>query len=296
MKVSVVMPVWNGAGTIERAVQSALSQEPTGEVVIVNDGSEDETGQVCAGLAESDPRVRYLRQEHGGTSTARNRGLRAARHDFVGFLDSDDVWLSGKLDAQLAVFRSDGDTVGVQTSIHLRDEGAEGGPLRMDCKPGVLGLADALGFVGMPAFSTVIARREVALRVGFNPAYRVLEDWDFLVRLAAAGTVRGVPEPLVVYFRSRVGTRRPDLAAYEAAVAAVYREAERTGGFGLGLTARDLREARARGCYMLAGTSKQAGKPLSVLRWLAESLRLHPPTCAHLLLAATSKHRKSASS
>src|SRR5262245_47409787 len=93
--VSVLVPTYNRSKLVRRAVESALAQSYRRlEVLVVDDGSSDDTRQVIEGM---DPRVRYIRQANAGVSAARNRGIAEARGEFVAFLDSDDEWLPWKL-------------------------------------------------------------------------------------------------------------------------------------------------------------------------------------------------------
>jgi len=105
--VSVVVPTYNRAYCLPRTVDSALGQtHPSVEVIIIDDGSRDETPDVVAARYGNDARVRMIRQANGGVSAARNTGLRAARGDYVALLDSDDVWEPWKLELQLACMRT----------------------------------------------------------------------------------------------------------------------------------------------------------------------------------------------
>ena len=91
-KISVIIPAYNAEHTIDRAVGSLLVQDIDEiEIIIVDDGSTDETFAVCEELAESDMRVRIVRKKNGGVSSARNAGLEVAHGEYVMFLDADDV-------------------------------------------------------------------------------------------------------------------------------------------------------------------------------------------------------------
>lgn len=103
LNVSVVIPTYNRAEHVVGAVESVLGQtRPPGEVIVVDDGSTDETPDLFAGA--SDP-VHYVRQENAGVSAARNRGVDEASGDWIAFLDSDDRWNPEKLERQTAALR-----------------------------------------------------------------------------------------------------------------------------------------------------------------------------------------------
>ena len=96
IKISVIIPVYNAADLLPRAVGSILMQEFSGlELILVNDGSTDETPRVCDELADGDMRVRVIHKENGGVSSARNAGLDAARGEYVMFVDADDAVRDG---------------------------------------------------------------------------------------------------------------------------------------------------------------------------------------------------------
>jgi len=95
IKISAVIPTYNREKTIGRALESALAQEyPTSEIIVVDDGSKDNTRKIVESYGE---KVRYVYQENAGVSGARNRGVNEAKFDWIAFLDSDDYWLPGHL-------------------------------------------------------------------------------------------------------------------------------------------------------------------------------------------------------
>jgi teichuronic acid biosynthesis glycosyltransferase TuaG len=107
---SVITPVWNGARWLERAIGSVLDQTDRGfELIVVDDGSEDDSAAIAERIAAEDDRVRVIRLPNasGGPAHPRNVGLRAARGEFVAFLDQDDWWLPTKLEQQRAKFAED---------------------------------------------------------------------------------------------------------------------------------------------------------------------------------------------
>ena len=110
MSISVIIPCYRAAATLRRAVDSALTGAPADlEVLLVDDGSPDDTGALCDELAAADPRVRALHRANGGAGAARNTGLDAAHGDWVLFLDADDAYQAQVLAFSHAVmqFRPD---------------------------------------------------------------------------------------------------------------------------------------------------------------------------------------------
>lgn len=101
--VSIITPAYKAAAFVSEAICSVQAQDYSEwEMLIVDDGSPDETSKVVSEYAVRDPRVRLIRQENAGPAAARQRGLNEARGRFIAFLDSDDYWLPGKFSRQLA--------------------------------------------------------------------------------------------------------------------------------------------------------------------------------------------------
>ncbi len=99
-RISVVIPSYNSAKVLPDAIESVLAQtRPADEIIIADDGSEDDTADVCEAFGDD---VRYVRRENGGASSARNTGIEAATGDWLAFLDADDLWDPEKLEWQLA--------------------------------------------------------------------------------------------------------------------------------------------------------------------------------------------------
>ena len=102
-EVSVIIPSYNSASILPRAIETDLAQtRPVLEIIVVDDGSRDKTDVVCARFS---PTVRYIYQDNRGAPAARNAGIAAARGDWLSFLDADDTWASSKLELQLAALR-----------------------------------------------------------------------------------------------------------------------------------------------------------------------------------------------
>lgn len=202
---SIIIPAYNRGFVLDRTLRSCLDQTfPDFEVIVVDDGSEDDTAAVMA--RHPDPRIVYERQANAGASAARNRGVALARGSYVAFLDSDDTFLPGKL----AAFRDaiegagKGPDAGVAWYSPLYFHRGAGNQLRKPSR-GIRpdeSVGDYLFAAdGMMQTSTLVLPRELALRTPFDPGLRNLEDLDLCLRLEAAGaTFRMIPDPQAIWY------------------------------------------------------------------------------------------------
>lgn len=235
--VSVIIPTYNRAMDCRHAVESVLAQSHHEvEVIVVDDGSEDATREEVEGL---DPCVVYLRQENAGVVAARNRGMAAAQGEYIAFLDSDDLFLPWKLEAQLAALRFYPQAGMVWTDmVAVNAEGCEIHPaylasmykayryfdreehLRQGKRLGTIWptapavLSERRTFVAnlsaqmflgnLVHTSTVLLRRECQRTVGFfdSALARSGEDYDFHYRVCRLGLVAYLDISSILY---RVG-------------------------------------------------------------------------------------------
>ncbi len=180
--LSVVVPVRDGAATLEAALCSILARaEGLAEIVVVDDGSSDGSGALAAALG--DP-VRVVRLEGRGAGAARNAGVAAARGSLIGFLDADDEWLAGAPDPRRAVLASAPDAIALGGVRVQRGEREQDGPLWV--------------------FGAALMRPATFARVG--PIDETLlggdEDLDWFLRAREAGVaLPHVPEAVVRYVR-----------------------------------------------------------------------------------------------
>lgn len=208
--VSVVLPTYNRARTLARAVRSVLNQGYQNlELIVVDDGSIDETPAIMATFA--DPRVRYLKLEKNeGASSARNHGLKAATGAYIAFQDSDDEWLSDKLERQVEVALASG---GRDVSVfHIkvlygRDEARNFGVGRVCCVPQITQPEASRDYVKMTHLQnlmspqTLMFSRSVLEKVGYFDTLLVNSvDWDFSLRLVRHTKVLFIEEPLVICY------------------------------------------------------------------------------------------------
>jgi GT2 family glycosyltransferase len=200
--VSVVMPAFNAAAYIDRAITSVLAQTIGNlELLVVDDGSSDDTAAIVARRAAADPRIHLFRQTNAGPGPARNRAFRAGRGRFFAFLDSDDAWAPTFLERQLAVLEARPDIDVVFGNAWCRGGPRSGQPARQTTPDErALHLADILGDDSLH-FIMAVFRREVVEAVrGFNPAFLTNEEYEMWLRAGLAGfTFARNPEPLGWY-------------------------------------------------------------------------------------------------
>jgi glycosyltransferase involved in cell wall biosynthesis len=193
LKVSVIIPTHNRADTLGSAIQSVLEQTYLScEVIVVDDGSDDSTRTVVDSFSGS---VRYFYQTRRGPSAARNTGIQKAEGEFLSFLDSDDLFLPGKIASQV-MFLTENPQVGMVHSSYISVD--------YDLVPKALHIADSAGSTYRRlmlrcsiATPTVMVRREVFDRVGrFDESMDIEEDIDMWIRIARVYRVGVLHEPL----------------------------------------------------------------------------------------------------
>ncbi|MFF2451828.1 glycosyltransferase family 2 protein [Isoptericola sp. NPDC058082] len=189
----MVIPVHNRAATIERALRSVLTQRvPVDEVIVVDDGSTDDTPRVLAAVAATDGRVRVVRQANLGAPVARNTGIALASGDLIAFQDSDDEWLPGWTDALLPLAGSMVMVFGSHEVLH-RDGTREIVPPTRVAHP-----ARALLRRNVASTQTVLLDAELLRTVRFDPGLQRFQDWDLWLSLLETSAVRMVHVPTTV--------------------------------------------------------------------------------------------------
>lgn len=215
-RVSVLMPVWNGARFLDDALASIVAQDfDDFEVIAVDDGSTDDTPAMLAQWAERDSRIVIVRrEENGGAARALNAGLQVARGEYVARMDSDDVTPRGRLAKEVAVLDAHPDVVLVlMTYAHIDARGARLTNPKPAESSAVLAflnhIAPVVGVPGTSMFRTAAAR---AIG-GWDESFRLSQGWEFFTRLARQGRVIALPD-LGLYYRvhpGRMSTRWRDV-------------------------------------------------------------------------------------
>ncbi|WP_049733515.1 glycosyltransferase family 2 protein [Rhizobium ecuadorense] len=215
--VSVVIPAFNASTYIERTLRSAMRQTYAAlEIIVINDGSTDDTAKLVEQIAMSDPRIRLLSTPNCGVAAARNTGIEASSGQFVAFLDADDLWHPMKIEKQVsALTRLCSHWAAVYTLHYLINEDDEIiRPGSSDVARGYI-YARHLNVKYIGNGSALLVRRNAAVAIGgFDSSYAAAglggcEDLDFELKLAARYFIEVVPERLVGY-RKHPGSMSSD--------------------------------------------------------------------------------------
>jgi glycosyltransferase involved in cell wall biosynthesis len=197
--VSVVIPTYNRAATIGASLESVFRQDyPNLEIIVVDDGSKDDTGRVMEPYVAKG--VRYLRQENRGAPAARNAGVERASGELIAFLDSDDAWEPNKISAQVRCLReSFPETALVYTGMKKVDQNGALLGYKTPSKRGSIYI-DLLKDNVVGSTSTALVKASVVREVGgFDTALRSRQDLDLWLRIAKKYSIDYVADPLVIY-------------------------------------------------------------------------------------------------
>ncbi len=209
MKVSAVIPTYNSADFIVDAIKSIQNQTcPVDEIIVVDDGSADNTQQIVRSLGEG---VRYIRQSNKGPSAARNTGIQAAQGDWIAFLDADDVWVNQKQEIQINALNYapelkliagdmsevDGSNSIVERSV-LNKHGLLDGMTALGGRP----MPDAFIMLVNKNFiptGTVLVNKDVLMEAGlFNENIRYGEDLELWAKISCKHAITCLPDQLMV--------------------------------------------------------------------------------------------------
>ena len=283
--VSVVIPAFNRARSVERAIMSVRDQTHKNvEIVVVDDASTDETFRVATQLSAIEPRLRVVRlAANGGAQAARNAGIASAHGAWLAFLDSDDTYLSDSIERRLRTADRVGCAAVHSECLVLRDNGSQE-PLGTPPMEGNIHKA-VLARPG-PTFPGLLVRRECLLSIGgLDDAIVAYQEWDTAIRLSSVTRFAYVPEATFVWDQRSLDTISRDLrrsvAGYEQVVLKHVRAILKGGG--PSALAAHLREAghlhyragdqgRAFSRYALSLAVWPFALPRAI-RWVARAIR-----------------------
>ena len=278
-RVSVVIPTYNSARYLGAAIDSVFAQTfHDFEVVVVDDGSTDDTESMMSRRFQSVP---YVRQPNLGVAKARNTGIEQTSGRYVAFLDADDTWLPAKLERQMTALADAPANRASYGSFIVCSETLTPLTVQRSLQRG-RALEDLLlrgNVIGSPG--TVLCERSLFSIVGgFDPTLSQCADWDMWIRLATQTEFAYLNEPLVNYRQHGASmSRRPEL---------LERDSLRllTKGFNLPAVPASLwaqrRRAFARNYMVLAGTYFYAGRYRDFLRCMLRALVLDPRQLEYL--------------
>lgn len=211
MKISAIIPTYNNAEYIEEAINSILAQShPVDEIIIIDDGSSDNTETHVRAVMQKTDKLSYIKQRNQGPSAARNRGIEVASSDWIAFLDADDQWTTNKIARQKAALENDpslrliaGDmaetdqngkllvtSVLAKHHLHKRFQTLAGKAL-----PNALAALVEKNFIPT---GTVLVRRDALIDAGcFNPDIRFGEDLELWAKISCHHPITCLPEVLM---------------------------------------------------------------------------------------------------
>jgi glycosyltransferase involved in cell wall biosynthesis len=200
--VSVIIPTYNRENLIVRAIYSVLKQTYQDfEIIVVDDGSTDHTEDVIRQLQNKEKRIIYIKnKKNKGAATARNTGIREAKGKYIAFQDSDDEWLSGKLEKQMKMFKKAPLEIGVIYTGFWRIEADKKEYIPSDKiikKEGYIHIELLKG--NFVTTQSIVVRKECFEKVGmFEEDLPRLQDWELVLRLSKYYHFKFIDDPLLV--------------------------------------------------------------------------------------------------
>lgn len=270
-RVSVIIPTHNRANLLPTAIHSALAQTVTDiEVIVVDDGSSDNTQQVLAGF--KDPRVRCLRNSPGkGAAGARNAGIAAATGEYIAFLDDDDQWFVEKLTRQLAALEAAPAGTGLCLTGYLCYNGPHlteyiGGKKWFDLLDFRRGVDAQYRLIVTTGW---LVKRDLLTQAGlFDASIPVWEDWEMALRLNRLCRFTHVDEPLFLFNRLRPPGQTENRPARGVAMRKLM---DKHHDFW-----SPYPEVMSRHCFVVAMSERGTAPVAETRKWLEDAVRHYP--------------------
>lgn len=278
--ITVIIPVYQGAGTIARAVRSVLEQtRPPDEILVVDDGSKDDLAGALRPFSSS---VTVITQPNGGVGSARNCGMERARGEYIAFLDADDYWAPAKVERQLEVFRAHPNLDVVSCRWLHEWPGASPRPAErrrfaqrrrhyMD-RPLVGSEENLSELVDRLCMCTPLVKREAVDGVRFCPGLQTHQDRDFWLRVCARARLHLMSEALATLCLGANSLSR-DPAYLDRNCRNLLTVAERNAEV---LGVRGVRRDRAAAYHKWARGHLHEGRPRAALKSALSEVALDP--------------------
>jgi glycosyltransferase involved in cell wall biosynthesis len=273
--ISVIIPVYNAAGTILETLASVRRQTfPDFEIIVIDHGSTDETVSRLAQV--HDGRMRLASFRNGGLAEARNRGIREARGEFLSFIDADDLWTPEKLEAQLEVLRRRPEAGLAYSWTAFIDDG---GRFLFAKEPQHFEgdvYADLLRECFIASGSNVLIRSRCVESVGpFHGRFRSVEDWEYCLRVAARWPFAVVRRYQILY-RLSTKSMSSDVPTIEAASMQLLERAIEAAPAGTVSREECLANLKQYVAFLYMTRASGPDTVTEAGRRLWESIRLHP--------------------
>jgi len=211
MKISAVIPTYNNADYIEDAINSILNQShPVDEIIIVDDGSSDNTEELVKAISKTAANIIYIKQANQGPSSARNRGIEAAGGDWIAFLDADDLWTSDKVALQITALKNEPQLKLIAADMSEIDRLGNTTVESVLAKHQLLHKFQSLAGRAVPRATaalltknfiptgTVLIERDSLRKTGgFNTTIRFGEDLELWARVAADHPITCLPQVMM---------------------------------------------------------------------------------------------------
>lgn len=295
--ISIVMPAYNSAETIGDSILSATRQSHKKlELIIVDDGSTDETSKICEHHARTDSRIKYFYQKNSGVSSARNLGIEMSDGDYVSFLDADDLWEKDKIEIQLSE-RSHHDDIVLTGLQRFSSDDRSTSLLSKTSPPVYTHRAEyARKILNLPnnemaIFGTALVPK-IHLKVAgvFDEKLASSEDWELWLRLAFKFPFVNVDQPLRLY-RKHSGSLTKRTKLKETLMGQIYviNKFARAGE----LSPFEVKAAKTRKYIEFTGTFWSRGMRLSALLSAANAFVSCPTECGGLFKKIANRLRHS---
>ncbi|WP_457744438.1 glycosyltransferase family 2 protein [Sulfurimonas sp.] len=197
MDITVVIPSYNRYVFLKKAISSVLAQtQSVGEIIIVDDGSTDETSQIQKDF----PQIKYIYQQNAGVSSARNRGIKSAKNEWIAFLDSDDEWHKEKIKEQTLFHRADPDILMSYTDeVWIRNGVSVKIPKKFKKYGGEI-FNECLSHCIIAPSATLIHKKLFVECGYFDEDLEVCEDYDLWLRIAFKHKIGLVDKKLIIKY------------------------------------------------------------------------------------------------